>query len=223
MTIQELLQSVDIENVLPAIRDWYYSDNNEFPQEEGYRKAYAILCSIGGIEDVPENMRIDDDPERDVDTFILNAPEDDFKCPWCTQMEFRYWEESVHKEVACADGLEATPEQMAAVCLWHLTFQGFDADTVRQKVYNIFHCDTERSENVITITYQKVGDNYAASISDNVPGTIVFTVATFGELFEEAINSIESHVDGMLKDGDQVPEWLRDGDYDLEFVQLEEK
>ena len=114
MTIQNLLRSVYVERVLPIIHDWYYHDDVEFMQEEYYRKAYAELCSIGGMADIPEDMRLDDDTEHDVDSFILNTPDGDFECPWCTRMEFRYWEDSAHKEVTCADGLEITHEQMAA-------------------------------------------------------------------------------------------------------------
>jgi DNA-binding phage protein len=58
--------------------------------------------------------------------------------------------------------------------------------------------------------------NFAASLGDNVPGSVVFTADNFEELQREARESLEFHVQGMLSDGDDVPQWLVDGDY--EFV-----
>ena len=59
--------------------------------------------------------------------------------------------------------------------------------------------------------------NFSASLSDNVPGAVVFTADTFSELQKEARDSLDFHVEGMLADGDDVPQWLADGDYEFEF------
>ena len=58
--------------------------------------------------------------------------------------------------------------------------------------------------------------NFAARLGDNVPGAVVFTADNFDDLQREARASLEFHVQGMLADGDEVPQWLADGDY--EFV-----
>lgn len=142
MKIQELFKTVNIEHVLPIIHSWYYSNNEGFSQE-GYRKAYASLCTIGGVEEVPEEYKILDDPDYDIGTFIIQAPDEEFDTPWCMSLEFRYWEITAHKEVVCAEGLSITPEEMAAVCLWHMTFCGFDAERVRQKVHGLIFRNTD--------------------------------------------------------------------------------
>lgn len=59
--------------------------------------------------------------------------------------------------------------------------------------------------------------NFSASLGENVPGAVVFTADTFSELQREAKESLEFHVDGMLADGDDVPQWLIDGDYEFEY------
>ena len=59
--------------------------------------------------------------------------------------------------------------------------------------------------------------NFSASLSDNVPGSVVFTADTFSELQKEAKESLEFHVEGMIADGDDVPQWLVDGDYEFEY------
>lgn len=77
------------------------------------------------------------------------------------------------------------------------------------------------SEHTIVVHYCKTDDNYCARLSDNVPGAVVFTAETYEELTEEADKTILFHVEGMIKDGDDVPEWLANGEYDIEFVKEE--
>lgn len=45
---------------------------------------------------------------------------------------------------------------------------------------------------------------------------MVFTAPTFEALQKEAKDSLEFHVEGLLENGEDVPEWLKNGDY--EFV-----
>lgn len=66
----------------------------------------------------------------------------------------------------------------------------------------------------VDVTWCK--NNFSASLGENVPGSVVFTAESFAELQKEARESLEFHVEGMLADGDDVPQWLADGDY--EFV-----
>lgn len=58
--------------------------------------------------------------------------------------------------------------------------------------------------------------NFGATFGDNVPGAVVFTASTFDELQKEAKETLDFHIQGLLADGEQVPEWLRNGEY--EFV-----
>lgn len=95
---------------------------------------------------------------------------------------------------------------------------------VGAKILNSYHEDDEEdcedmSEHTIVVRYSKADNNYCASLSDNVPGTVMFTADTFEEVIEEADKTIQFHIEGMKKDGDEVPEWLVNGDYDIEFVE----
>ena len=58
--------------------------------------------------------------------------------------------------------------------------------------------------------------NFGGSLGNNVPGAVVFTASTFDELQKEAQATLDFHIQGLLEDGEQVPGWLRNGDY--EFV-----
>lgn len=58
--------------------------------------------------------------------------------------------------------------------------------------------------------------NFGGSFGDNIPGAIVFTAPTFEQLQKEAKESLDFHVEGLIENGEEIPEWLKNGDY--EFV-----
>ena len=64
-------------------------------------------------------------------------------------------------------------------------------------------------------------NNFSASLGENVPGAVAFTADTFVELQKEARESLEFHVEGMVEDGDEVPEWLVSKEYEFEYKFLD--
>ena len=68
----------------------------------------------------------------------------------------------------------------------------------------------------IRVDVQWCERNFGASMGENVPGSVVFTASSIELLQAEAKETLQFHVEGMLEDGDEVPQWLVDGDY--EFV-----
>lgn len=61
------------------------------------------------------------------------------------------------------------------------------------------------------------GKNFGAAVGDNVPGAVVVTAKTYEELQNEVKASIDFHVEGMVEDGDDVPEWLKNGNYEIQW------
>ena len=59
--------------------------------------------------------------------------------------------------------------------------------------------------------------NYGGSLGSNVPGAVVFTAPTFEALQKEAKESLEFHVGGLVENGEDVPEWLKNGYYEFEY------
>lgn len=59
--------------------------------------------------------------------------------------------------------------------------------------------------------------NFSASLGDNVPGAVVIAAKDIRELKKEVADTLRFHVEGMLADGDEVPQWLANGDYELEY------
>ena len=59
--------------------------------------------------------------------------------------------------------------------------------------------------------------NYGGSFGSNVPGAVVFTAPTFEALQKEAKESLEFHVEGLMENGEDVTEWLKNRDYEFEY------
>lgn len=60
--------------------------------------------------------------------------------------------------------------------------------------------------------------NFGATFSENVPGAVVFTASRVQDLKRIAKETLDFHIKGMIEDGDKVPQWLLNGDYQFQFV-----
>jgi len=69
----------------------------------------------------------------------------------------------------------------------------------------------------IKVEIQWCDKNFGASFGDNVPGAVAFTADSFEKLQKEAEEVLSFHVNGMLADGDDVPQWLVNKDYEFEY------
>ncbi len=59
--------------------------------------------------------------------------------------------------------------------------------------------------------------NFGATFGENVPGAVAVTAKTYDELMIEIPETLRFHVEGMINDGDAVPEWLRNGEYEFDY------
>lgn len=73
----------------------------------------------------------------------------------------------------------------------------------------------------IRIDIQWCDKNFGASFGENVPGALAITADTFESLQKAIEETLRFHVDGMIEDGDNVPQWLLDGDYEFEYKYLD--
>ena len=73
----------------------------------------------------------------------------------------------------------------------------------------------------IKVDVQWCDKNFGAKLSDNVPGAVVLTAKSYEELLREVPETLRFHVEGMVQDGDDVPQWLRDGDYEFVYNLLD--
>lgn len=61
------------------------------------------------------------------------------------------------------------------------------------------------------------GKNFCCSWSDEVAGTVVVTAKTLEKLKENFAESLKWHIEGCVEDGDELPQYLVDGDYELDY------
>lgn len=61
-------------------------------------------------------------------------------------------------------------------------------------------------------------DNFGCVWSDDKAGTVVVTAKTLDKLKAEFAESLRLHIEGCLEDGDKLPEYLVNGDYEIEYV-----
>lgn len=73
----------------------------------------------------------------------------------------------------------------------------------------------------IRVNVQWCDKNFGASLDDNVPGAVVLTAKSYEELQREVPETLRFHIAGMVEDGDNVPQWLIEGDYKLEYHLLD--
>lgn len=58
---------------------------------------------------------------------------------------------------------------------------------------------------------------FSATFGDNVLGKIAFTASSWLELQKEIRKTIYIQVEHLVKDGKDIPQWLINGDYELEY------
>ena len=63
------------------------------------------------------------------------------------------------------------------------------------------------------------GKNYSATTDnfDRLNGIVVATGNTFENLQKKFVSALKFHIEGCITDGDSIPEWLRSGDYEIEY------
>ena len=71
----------------------------------------------------------------------------------------------------------------------------------------------------INVSISWSGDNYCAGAQgDDLNGIIVVTHKTLEGLKKDFQETLQFHIEGCLKDGDILPEWLTSGQYELNYV-----
>lgn len=59
--------------------------------------------------------------------------------------------------------------------------------------------------------------NYSGGWGHPEVGVLVVTAKTLDEFKKKFQDALKFHVDGMIEDGDNVPQWLADKDYEVEY------
>ena len=76
------------------------------------------------------------------------------------------------------------------------------------------------NKEIIKVNVEWTNRNFCASLSDNVPGAILITAKDIIELKREVEATLRFHIEGMIADGDDVPKWLVEGNYEFDYNYL---
>lgn len=61
--------------------------------------------------------------------------------------------------------------------------------------------------------------NYGATINDDrIGGAVVATHKTYDGVREAIRSALEFHIESCINDGDDLPEWLVNRNYELDFI-----
>ena len=61
-------------------------------------------------------------------------------------------------------------------------------------------------------------DNFCCVWNDEDAGSILVTAKTMEKLKKDFVESLRLHIEGCLKDGDKLPEYLVNGEYEPEYI-----
>jgi hypothetical protein len=62
------------------------------------------------------------------------------------------------------------------------------------------------------------GENYSCVVDDAaLNGVILVTCKTLEGIKKKFQESLQFHINGCIQDGDQLPEWLTNGQYDINY------
>ena len=114
MRLKKLLLSCDIKRIIHYVME---HDPKQLGMEPYYKQAYDILCHM---EPVESSQTINIEwyyPEYEEKPYIQTS-----------SCEGDFWESCLGKEVVRGKNIECSNEELAAYCLWEMTFYGFSQD-----------------------------------------------------------------------------------------------
>lgn len=80
-------------------------------------------------------------------------------------------------------------------------------------------CMYSMTDHKLKIKVSSCGKYFGCAWSDEKAGSVVATAKTLDELKEVFAESLKLHIEGCVADGDDIPLYLIDGDYELEYAQ----
>ena len=72
-------------------------------------------------------------------------------------------------------------------------------------------------KNKIHVDVSWSGDNFCCAWEDEQGGAVLVTAKTFQKLKDDFAEAVHLHVQGCVADGDTFPDYLRRGDYEIDY------
>lgn len=112
MTLKELLDKVDFDSLAPFIEK---TEGKHLDSIYGFREAYDILRHMEPTEDFKGEARVEWSGEEYGDEQWIGV----------FHLDGDYWEDALAKEIVIGENVDLPIEEIAAKCLWEITFYGF--------------------------------------------------------------------------------------------------
>lgn len=112
MTLKELLCKVDFDNLAPFIEK---AEGKHLDSIYGYREAFDILRYMKQSENFKGEARVEWSGEEYGDEQWIGV----------FHLDGDYWEDALAKEIVIGENVDLQIEEIAAKCLWEITFYGF--------------------------------------------------------------------------------------------------
>ena len=112
MTLKELLNKVDFDSLAPFIEK---SEGRHLDSIYAYREAYDILRYMKPSENFKGEARVEWSGEEYGDEQWIGV----------FHLDGDYWEDALAKEIVIGENVDLPIEEIAAKCLWEITFYGF--------------------------------------------------------------------------------------------------
>ena len=139
MTLKELLNKVDFDSLAPFIEK---SEGRHLDSIYAYREAYDILRYMKPSENFKGEARVEWSGEEYGDEQWIGV----------FHLDGDYWEDALAKEIVIGENVDLPIEEIAAKCLWEITFYGFTPehegfeDLLGRKLRNKYDLKLDRLE-----------------------------------------------------------------------------
>lgn len=139
MTLKELLDMVDFDSLVPFIEK---TEGRHLDSIYGYREAFDILRYMKPSDKFKGEARVEWSGEEYGDEQWIGV----------FHLDGDYWEDALAKEIVIGENIDLSIEEIAAKCLWEITFYGFTPEhegfehMVRHKLRNKYDVMLDRLE-----------------------------------------------------------------------------
>lgn len=139
MILKELLEKVDFDSLAPFIEK---TEGKHLDSIYGYREAYDILRYMKPAENFKGEARVEWSGEEYGDDKWIGV----------FHLDGDYWEDALAKEIVIGENVDLSIEEIAAKCLWEITFYGFTPEhegferILRRKLRNKYDVMLDRLE-----------------------------------------------------------------------------
>jgi len=73
---------------------------------------------------------------------------------------------------------------------------------------------------ILRVRFENCGNNLCATVTEHMHGVVGVTAMNIDELKKNVAESVKFHIEGLVEDGEDIPQWLRDGNYEFEWFDL---